>query len=241
MSFALLPGRTRLSLTGVSFAAHLLALSALAVIKPPPVVLAPLEIDLVPQGDYVVDTLAIAGDNTSEPAPAPASPVEPAEAPPEALAAPPPASAPSPEPATILADPDARRAELAAQEQQRLRREKRRQAAIEARRAAREEAAEEARQDRLREKRRRAALERREAMRQAAAHGGGSEAHRAGVADGAPQRAARASYGAIISAELNRHKIYPAAARARAEDGAVGVTFVVGGDGRIVSHSIISS
>ena len=44
---------------------------------------------------------------------------------------------------------------------------------------------------------------------------GGSEGHRAGVANGQAVRAARANYGAIISAELNRHKFYPAGARAR--------------------------
>nr|WP_246664847.1 energy transducer TonB [Rhodoblastus acidophilus] len=78
-------------------------------------------------------------------------------------------------------------------------------------------------------------------MRHASAQGGGSQAHRAGVANGAPARAARANYGAIISAELNRHKSYPASARARGESGAVGVAFTVGGSGRIVGHSIVSS
>ncbi|MBB4200045.1 hypothetical protein CCR94_04400 [Rhodoblastus sphagnicola] len=44
-----------------------------------------------------------------------------------------------------------------------------------------------------------------------------------------------------VSAELNRHKSYPASARARGESGAVGVSFTVGGSGRIASHSIFTS
>ncbi|MCW2318716.1 protein TonB [Rhodoblastus acidophilus] len=247
MSPGLLRGRTRLTLTGVSFAAHFAVLSALALAPTPPAVLAPLNIDVIPQGDYVVDTVAIAGDNTPNPAPAPAEPVEP-ETTQEAPAAPPPPSASAPPaPALLQADPNARQAELAAQDKQRRIREQRRQVAAEARREAAEEAADEARLERLREKRRRAALARRDAMRQAAMRqesaeqGGGSEAHRAGVANGAAQHAARVNYGAIISAELNRHKTYPATARERGEFGAVGVAFTVGGDGRIVSHSIISS
>jgi len=241
MSPRLLRGRTRLKLTGVSFAAHFAVLSALALAPTPPAVLAPLNIDVIPQGDYVVDTVAIAGDSTPNPAPAPAEPAEP-ETTQETPAAPPPSASAPPAPALVQADPSARQAELAAQDKQRRLREQRRQAALEARREAAEEAANEARLERLREKRRRAALARREAMRQeSAAQGGGSEAHRAGVANGAAQHAARVNYGAIISAELNRHKTYPPTARERGEFGAVGVAFTVGGDGRIVSHSIISS
>ncbi|PPQ36277.1 outer membrane transport energization protein TonB [Rhodoblastus acidophilus] len=241
MSPGLLRGRTRLTLTGVSFAAHFAVLSALALAPTPPAVLAPLNIDVIPQGDYVVDTVAIAGDNTPNPAPAPAEPAEP-ETTQEAPAAPsPPSASAPPAPALLQADPNARKAELAAQDKQRRIREQRRQAAVEARREAAEEAADEARLERLREKRRREALARRDAMRHTAEQGGGSEAHRAGVANGAAQHAARVNYGAIISAELNRHKTYPATARERGEYGAVGVAFTVGGDGRIVSHSIISS
>ncbi|MCW2285808.1 protein TonB [Rhodoblastus acidophilus] len=227
---AVLPIRTRLSLTGASLAAHLAALSAFALVQTSPTVLAPLNIDVIPQGDYVVDTIAIASDSAPEPAPEQAEP--------EAAQAAPATPAPV-APAEMEPDPAAQQAELAAREKQS--REKKRREAIEARReAAREEAREEARQERLREKRR-AAQARHNAMRRASAQGGGSQAHRAGVADGAAARAARASYGAIISAELNRHKSYPPSARARGESGAVGVAFTVGGSGRIVGHSIVSS
>lgn len=226
--------RARLSLTGASLTAHLVALAAFALVQTPPAVLAPLNIDVIPQGDYVVDTVAFAGDSATEPTPEPAEP-EPAQA---ARAMPPAPVAP----AEMEPDPAARQAELAALEKQRRLREQKRREAIKARQeAAREEAREKAREERLREKRRRAALDRRDALRRAAARGGGSEAHRAGVTDGAPARAARANYGAIISAELNRHKSYPASARARGETGAAGVTFTVGGSGRIVSHSIVAS
>jgi exopolysaccharide biosynthesis polyprenyl glycosylphosphotransferase len=50
---ALLPIRTRLSLTGASLAAHLVALSAFALVQTSPAVLAPLNIDVIPQGDYI--------------------------------------------------------------------------------------------------------------------------------------------------------------------------------------------
>jgi protein TonB len=54
-------------------------------------------------------------------------------------------------------------------------------------------------------------------------------------------QAARASYGAILSAEIARHKVYPDAARAVGATGAVGVLLTVGPTGRIVSHSITRS
>lgn len=89
---------------------------------------------------------------------------------------------------------------------------------------------------------------RRNAMRTAAVASQGSdaasaEAHRAGLPTAQPGdlRAARASYGALISAELNRHKHYPAAARERGERGSVGAVFTVGPSGSIVSHTIVRS
>jgi protein TonB len=53
--------------------------------------------------------------------------------------------------------------------------------------------------------------------------------------------ASRASYGAIISAEIARHKIYPAEARAAGASGTIGVAFTVGAEGRIVTHTITRS
>jgi protein TonB len=227
-----LPKRTRLSLAGASLALHLIALAALALVRSPPVLLAPLNIDVIPQGDASVETVALPGETAPEQAPGQAAP-EPQEAPQAALAPPAPAT-----PAEVQPDSLARQAELVAREKQRRLNEKKRQAPLEARR----EAAEEARQDLLREKQRRAALARRDAMRRAAApHGGGSEAQRAGLRNGAPARAARSNYGSIISAELNRHKTYPAIARSRGDTGSVGVSFMVGGSGRIVSHSVFTS
>ena len=51
----------------------------------------------------------------------------------------------------------------------------------------------------------------------------------------------RAGYGAILSAEIARHKVYPAAARAAGATGAIGVAFTVGAEGRIVAHTITRS
>jgi protein TonB len=65
----------------------------------------------------------------------------------------------------------------------------------------------------------------------------------AGAAAGSPggSQTARASYGAILSAEIARHKVYPDAARAVDATGSVGVVLTVGAAGRIVSHSITRS
>jgi protein TonB len=70
-----------------------------------------------------------------------------------------------------------------------------------------------------------------------------TEARRAGspMAQPGDTGAARVSYGALISAELNRHKFYPASARQRGNHGSVAATFTVGNSGRIVSHAITHS
>jgi len=66
-----------------------------------------------------------------------------------------------------------------------------------------------------------------------------AEVRTAGAADGEQAlRAARASYRALVSAEINRHKHYPTAARERGEVGVVALTFVVGPTGAIVSHAL---
>jgi protein TonB len=72
---------------------------------------------------------------------------------------------------------------------------------------------------------------------------GASTAQRAGVADGQASQSGqtRASYGALVLAELHRHQFYPNAARAEGVTGSVGVVFTVGSSGQIVSHSITRS
>ena len=52
---------------------------------------------------------------------------------------------------------------------------------------------------------------------------------------------ARNAYAAIISAEINAHKFYPAAARDKGVSGVVGVTFTVGRNGRAGGVSITRS
>jgi protein TonB len=95
------------------------------------------------------------------------------------------------------------------------------------------------RKKRLAEKRRREAQERREERR---AQEGRLAAHRGVV--GGSQRASgmsRASFAGLVSAELNRHKFYPAAARSSGVTGSVGVAFTIGPSGRIVSQSVTRS
>jgi protein TonB len=214
-------------------------------------VLEPLNIDLIPQGDYMIDAVAIQGaaaaevaeqHQTRQPQPQP----EPTDAPEadKTTPSPPVASVTPPE---IAPDPRVKEAELQVLEQQReIRLKKLRAARI---RAQREAEAEERREERAEERRReiRGAARRRlmahrdEVRNSRSSNQGGSEGHRAGVAIGQATRGARANYGAIVSAELNRHKFYPPGARARGETGSVGVSFSVGGSGRIVGHSIYSS
>ena len=78
---------------------------------------------------------------------------------------------------------------------------------------------------------------------QAADFSQGAEARHAGVHDGtdANARMSEAAYAGIVSAELNRHKIYPSEARAEGAQGRVGVVLSIGPSGAIVSHSITRS
>jgi periplasmic protein TonB len=71
----------------------------------------------------------------------------------------------------------------------------------------------------------------------------GAPAIRAGVENGvgdAP-RMSLSAYGALVSAEVNRHKFYPAEARGMGAVGNVGVVFTIGPDGKVVSYSIARS
>ena len=89
-----------------------------------------------------------------------------------------------------------------------------------------------------RERRRRQAeaAERRKAQAAEQAARLGAEQGRA-----AANAASRASYASLLSAELNRHKVYPASARAAGATGSVGVAFTVGAAGEVVSHAITRS
>ncbi|MGA2495436.1 MAG: energy transducer TonB [Roseiarcus sp.] len=71
----------------------------------------------------------------------------------------------------------------------------------------------------------------------------GAPARRAGVESGsgdAPS-VSRSGYAALVSAEINRHKLYPASARAAGAEGSVAMVFTIGATGAIVSHAITRS
>jgi periplasmic protein TonB len=71
----------------------------------------------------------------------------------------------------------------------------------------------------------------------------GAPAIRAGVETGvgdAP-RMSLSAYGALVSAEINRHKFYPPEARGTGAVGNVGVVFTIGPAGTVISHSITRS
>ncbi|WP_020176352.1 TonB family protein [Methyloferula stellata] len=81
------------------------------------------------------------------------------------------------------------------------------------------------------------------AKQQAADFSEGAEARHAGVRDGSDPsaRMSEAAYAGLVSAELARHKIYPAEARAEGAQGRVGVVLNIGPSGAILSHSITHS
>jgi len=68
-----------------------------------------------------------------------------------------------------------------------------------------------------------------------------NEAREAKAAALETARAAAASYAARVAGELERHKRYPAEARAARFEGTVVLAFVIGPAGAIVSHSIARS
>jgi protein TonB len=71
----------------------------------------------------------------------------------------------------------------------------------------------------------------------------GQQAARRGAPEGKAQASGMSpgAYASLLAAEVARHKVYPAAARAAQATGSVGVTFTVGASGRVVSHSITRS
>lgn len=62
-----------------------------------------------------------------------------------------------------------------------------------------------------------------------------------GTATGQPvgSGASRASYAALVVAEIQAHRFYPSSARERDEEGAVGVSFTIGPGGRVAAASIV--
>ncbi len=75
----------------------------------------------------------------------------------------------------------------------------------------------------------------------AASRPAASEAHRVGTASGQPvdAGASRASYAALVVAEIQAHRYYPASARERGDQGAVGVSFTIGPGGRVAAASVV--
>ncbi len=71
----------------------------------------------------------------------------------------------------------------------------------------------------------------------------GQQAARRGVLQGQAGASgiSRASYASLLSAELNRRKVYPSSARTAGVTGSVGVAFTVGPSGRVIRHLITSS
>ena len=69
---------------------------------------------------------------------------------------------------------------------------------------------------------------------------GASEGH-VGAAQGQPGNSglSRASYAALVVAEIQAHRFYPEAARERGEQGAVGVAFTIGPSGHVASASVV--
>jgi protein TonB len=246
----LLPRKLRVQLASLSCVAHLALIAAFSVVAQQVSVLAPLNIDLVPQGDYIVDTVAVAGAAAAETAEQhqTQAPVEKnqetADEAPQAMAQ---QETPSPQlaqdrpeeqapPPVLEQRVEAPTADLAMQD---AKRQLEAQERAEATEKARERQRAIDRKKRALERLHREMRQRRDELRDARnSNRGGSEGHRAGVAQGQSLRAARYNYGAIVSAELNRHKIYPAAARSRGESGSVGVTFTVGPSGGISSYSL---
>jgi protein TonB len=179
-----------------------------------------IEVTLVPQGDSLEDKPPVDEVKEAEASPPAPQPVAPAETVPE-LAAPLPQVVAPEAPPLAVAKPLPKPLE------------KPKKKPVVA--PARDESPTPAE---LREKRRQQA----EAAERRKAQAGQQASHR-----GAPQGQAQAAgmspgaYAALLAAEVARHKVYPAAARASQATGSVGVTFTVGPSGRVVSHSITRS
>lgn len=239
--------RLRANILGASAVLHLALLVGLGVLAQHVSVLQPIDIDLVPRGDSAVETVAIAGAAEAEPAERPAA----RETPTEEVVAPDPVAKADGQPDATIADAVAKN-KAAASSMEPDPHATKDDLLVPATPIVTDKLAPPVEHktnlapitkavDAPRKTRRHMA-DAPDALNNGHRHKTkGSQAHRAGLADGADMRAAKLSYGALISAELNRHKFYPAAARARGDAGSVGVAFSVGGSGRIASHSIYLS
>jgi protein TonB len=178
-----------------------------------------IDVTLLPLGDSAEDKPPIDEVKEAEP-PAPVAQVAPAESVPE-LAAPLPQVAAPEAPPLAVAKPLPKPVE-----------KPKKKPVVEPAREQTPTPAE------LREKRRQQAeaAERRKAQ-------AGQQASRRGAPQGQAQAPGMSpgAYAALLAAEVARHKVYPAAARAAQATGSVGVTFTVGPSGRVVSHSITRS
>lgn len=217
--------RRRIRLIGCVVAAGLHAALLLALRVEPPAVnlLAPIEIEIVPRGEAVADRqpseAALASTVPTQETPPPPSEAPPE--PPDPVVPPPPIAVAPPMPETA-APSDIQTAASPAEtpSEPPVRRERPRQ-----KRPVKPHAPAEAR--------------RAPSSKVAPDMAASAETRPMGAVEGREDlRAARASYGALVSAEINRHKHYPAASRERGETGTVAMAFVVGPSGSIVSHAM---
>lgn len=238
--------RLRANILGGSAVLHLALLVGLGVLTQHASALQSIDIDIVPRGDAAIETVAIAGAAEAEQADRPVAP----EPPTEQVVAPDPDANANGQSAATMADAGANNtaASLRATDPQATKGDLLVPAApivSDSPAPPVEHKTKLLRTTKIAEaprKVRRHVADTQGAFNEARQHKSkSSQAHRAGLRNGADMRAARLSYGALISAELNRHKFYPAAARARGDAGSVGVVFSVGGSGRIASHSIYRS
>jgi TonB family protein len=51
----------------------------------------------------------------------------------------------------------------------------------------------------------------------------------------------RSNYAALVVAQTQAHRFYPDSARARGEEGAVGVSFTIGPSGSVASAAVVRS
>jgi protein TonB len=199
--------------------AHVSALLLFRATVEPPPSLESLQVELVPEGDSVADQKpqAEVKPEQAKPQQQPAPP--PAQAAP--LAAPPPQQEAPEAPPLPIAKPEPPKPSVQQNNQP---------SPAQQQEIQRNKLAEQRRKDKAREERRREAQEARQ------------EAH-SGVANGARRASgmSQANFAGLVVAQLNRHKFYPAAARAAGISGSVGVAFTIGPSGRVVSQSVTRS
>ncbi|HUO55710.1 MAG TPA: TonB family protein [Rhodoblastus sp.] len=191
-----------------------------------------IDVTLVPQGDdSAEDQRKVEEITPAAPPPEPAAiqPPPPVEAPPQVQAPPVETPPPSPAPEAVEATPVPQAAPVPTPTEKPVDDEKRAREQAERERARRAELRDERRKAEELAERRREAQQARQAARR------GASAARAA------RGASAANYPGLLVAEINRHRFYPAAARAAGLTGSVGVAFTVGPAGRVVSVAITRS